>query len=123
MIDAQYFSKKDINENYMLAGVNFQRYQKFAAILIFSSVENFQPYYKTYKHLAIGDYENWEEEKWVNVADKDWQEFMDTLVGKLKKRSGWLFYDNCDVYDYAHKKDIFDGLTVILKKIRAMGSR
>lgn len=46
---------------------------------------------------------------------------MDTLAGKLKKRSGWLFIDNCDVYDYAHKKDIFDGLTVILKKIRAMG--
>lgn len=32
-----------------------------------------------------------------------------------------FFIDNCDVYDYAHKKDIFDGLTVILKKIRAMG--
>ena len=32
-----------------------------------------------------------------------------------------FFVDNCDVYDYAHKKDIFDGLTVILKKIRAMG--
>ena len=27
----------------------------------------------------------------------------------------------CDVYDYALKMDIFDGLTVILKKIRAMG--
>ena len=41
---------------------------------------------------------------------------------KIKgKGSGWLFIDNCDVYDYAHKKDIFDGLTVILKKIRAMG--
>ena len=63
-----------------------------------------------------------QEEKWVNVADKDWQEFMDTLAGKLKKKGvDGFFIDNCDVYDYAHKKDIFDGLTVILKKIRAMG--
>ena len=56
------------------------------------------------------------------MADKDWQEFMDTLAGKLKKKGvDGFFIDNCDVYDYAHKKDIFDGLTVILKKIRAMG--
>ena len=95
---------------------------KVYSYLNIGSVENFRPYYKTYEHLAIGDYENWEEEKWVNVADKDWQEFMDTLAGKLKKKGvDGFFIDNCDVYDYAHKKDIFDGLTVILKKIRAMG--
>ena len=47
---------------------------------------------------------------------------MDTLAGKLKKKGvDGFFIDNCDVYDYAYKKDIFDGLTVILKKIRAMG--
>ena len=45
---------------------------------------------------------------------------MDTLAGKLKKKGvDGFFVDNCDVYDYAHKNDIFDGLTVILKKIRA----
>lgn len=41
----------------------------------------------------------------VNVADKDWQEFMDTLAGKLKKKGvDGFFIDNCDVYDYAHKR-------------------
>lgn len=90
---------------------------KVYSYLNIGSVENFRPYYKTYEHLAIGDYENWEEEKWVNVADKDWQEFMDTLAGKLKKKGvDGFFIDNCDVYDYAHKKDIFDGLTVIFKE-------
>lgn len=39
----------------------------------------------------------------------------------MEKGVDGFFVDNCDVYDYAHKKDIFDGLTVILKKIRAMG--
>ena len=115
VIDAQYFSKKDIRKLHADG-------TKVYSYLNIGSVENFRPYYKTYEHLAIGDYENWEEEKWVNVADKDWQEFMDTLAGKLKKKGvDGFFIDNCDVYDYAQKKDIFDGLTVILKKIRAMG--
>lgn len=84
MIDAQYFSKKDIRK--LHAGGT-----KVYSYLNIGSIENFRPYYKTYEHLAIGDYENWEEEKWVNVADKDWQEFMDTLAGKLKKRE-WMAF-------------------------------
>ncbi len=49
---------------------------------------------------------------------------MDTLAGKLKKKGvDGFFIDNCDVYDYAHKKDIFDGLTVILNKSGQWGSR
>ena len=110
--------RRKISENNMLA------VQKFTAILILalSKISGHIIKHTSIEHLAIGDYENWEEEKWVNVADKDWQEFMDTLAGKLKKKGvDGFFIDNCDVYDYAHKKDIFDGLTVILKKIRAMG--
>lgn len=73
VIDAQYFSKKDIRKLHADG-------TKVYSYLNIGSVENFRPYYKTYEHLAIGDYENWEKEKWVNVADKDWQEFMDTLA-------------------------------------------
>ncbi len=69
-----------------------QTVQKFTAILILALSKISRPYYKTYEHLAIGDYENWEEEKWVNVADKDWQEFMDTLAGKLKKKREWMAF-------------------------------
>lgn len=115
VIDAQYFKEKDIEMLHENGTIVY-------TYLNIGSIETFREYYKTYADLAIGDYENWEEEKWVNVADKDWQEFMDTLAGKLKKKGvDGFFIDNCDVYDYAHKKDIFDGLTVILKKIRAMG--
>lgn len=115
VIDAQYFKEKDIEMLHENGTIVY-------TYLNIGSIETFREYYKTYADLAIGDYENWEEEKWVNVADKDWQEFMDTLAGKLKKKGvDGFFIDNCDVYDYAYKKDIFDGLTVILKKIRAMG--
>ena len=87
--------RRKISENYM------QAVQKFTAILILALSKIFG---HIIKHMSI------------------WQEFMDTLAGKLKKKGvDGFFVDNCDVYDYAHKKDIFDGLTVILKKIRAMG--
>ena len=37
------------------------------------SLEDFRDYYKEYEHLTIGAYENWDEEKWIDVSDKDWQ--------------------------------------------------
>ena len=52
VIDAQYFSKKDIRK--LHAGGT-----KVYSYLNIGSVENFRPYYKTYEHLAIGYYENW----------------------------------------------------------------
>ncbi len=50
------FSKKDIRK--LHAGGT-----KVYSYLNIGSIENFRSYYKTYEHLAIGDYENWEEEK------------------------------------------------------------
>lgn len=51
VIDAQYFSKKDIRK--LHAGGT-----KVYSYLNIGSIENFRSYYKTYEHLAIGDYEN-----------------------------------------------------------------
>ncbi len=79
------FSKKDIRKLHADG-------TKVYSYLNIGSVENFRHIIKHTSIWQSGDYENWEEEKWVNVADKDWQEFMDTLAGKLKEKgSGWLF--------------------------------
>ena len=43
------------------------------------SIENFREYYTTYAELAIGEYEHWEEEQWVDVANPDWQKFIGQL--------------------------------------------
>lgn len=61
VIDAQYFSKRDIQTLHK-KGVKVNMY------LNVGSIENFRKYYKDYEHLAIGDYENWDEEKWINVS-------------------------------------------------------
>ncbi|PWM04116.1 MAG: glucanotransferase, partial [Clostridiales bacterium] len=112
VIDAQYFSAKDIRTLHK-KGVKVYTY------LNVGSIENFRDYYKKYEYLTIGTYENWEEEKWVDVSNKDWQKFMGKLSKKLlKKGVDGFFIDNCDVYDYAKTKKNFKGLAKILKNIK-----
>ena len=113
VIDAQYFNKSDIE----LLHQNGTRVYTYLNI---GSIENFREYYTTYEKLTIGRYEHWDEEKWVDVADPDWQKFMEQLSQELfEKGVDGFFIDNCDVYYYAPRESIFDGLTAILQNIMA----
>ncbi len=115
VIDAQYFSAKEIRALHK-KGVKVYTY------LNVGSIEKFRDYYKKYEHLTIGSYENWEEEKWVDVSNKNWQKFIGNLSKKLlKKGVDGFFIDNCDVYDYAKTKQNFTGLEKILKNVKRLG--
>ena len=111
VIDAQYFTKSDIE----LLHQNGTRVYTYLNI---GSIENFREYYTTYEKLTIGRYEHWDEEKWVDVAAPDWQKFMEQLSQELfEKGVDGFFIDNCDVYYYAPRESIFEGLTAILQNI------
>lgn len=111
VIDAQYFTKSDIE-------LLHQNGTKVYTYLNIGSIENFREYYTTYEKLTIGRYEHWDEEKWVDVADPDWQKFMEQLSQELfEKGVDGFFIDNCDVYYYAPRESIFEGLTAILQNI------
>ena len=111
VIDAQYFTKNDIE----LLHQNGTRVYTYLNI---GSIENFREYYTTYEKLTIGRYEHWDEEKWVDVADPDWQKFIEQLSQELfEKGVDGFFIDNCDVYYYAPRENIFEGLTAILQNI------
>ncbi len=111
VIDAQYFTKSDIK-------LLHQNGTKVYTYLNIGSIENFREYYTTYEKLTIGRYEHWDEEKWVDVADPDWQKFMEQLSQELfEKGVDGFFIDNCDVYYYAPRESIFEGLTAILQNI------
>lgn len=111
VIDAQYFNKSDIE----LLHQNGTRVYTYLNI---GSIENFREYYTSYEKLTIGRYEHWDEEKWVDVADPDWQKFMKQLSQELfEKGVDGFFIDNCDVYYYAPRESIFEGLTAILQNI------
>ncbi len=87
------------------------------------SIENWRSYYEDYKDLAMGEYENWEDEQWVNVADASWQEFMTGTVAKKISENGadGFFVDNADVYYQYPTEEIYQGLCNIMSGIKAYG--
>ncbi len=113
VIDAQYFDKSDIDflhEN----GIEVYSY------LNIGSLENFRDYYNTYEEYTLEVYENWEEEKWVDVSVKVWQDFItDELANQLfEKGIDGFFIDNCDVYYIYNETKIYNGLETILRKLK-----
>lgn len=111
IIDAQYFSKKDI-EYLKRKGCTVYSY------INIGSIEVFRDYYEKYSGLSLGDYENWDEEKWMDVSSYAWQKFLVSLSKKLSdKNIDGFFVDNCDVYYQYPTEEVFEGLTVILKNL------
>ena len=111
VIDAQYFSKEDIM-HLKEQGSTVYSY------LNVGSIENFRTYYDAYSYLALGAYENWDEEQWIDVSSPVWQEFLVSLEEELlAKGIDGFFIDNCDVYYQYHTEDIFEGLTLILEHL------
>lgn len=110
VLEGQEFSAEDIR---MLHDAG----QRVYSYLNIGSVEEYRDYFQRYKHLALGVYENWEDERWVNVADPLWQKFMiDTLAADLiEKGIDGFFLDNADVYYEFPQEAIYQGLIAITK--------
>ena len=118
VIDAQYFTKRDIELLHQNGTVVY-------TYLNIGSIENFREYYTTYAELAIGEYEHWEEEQWVDVANPRLAEvYKDSFLRNyIEKGVDGFFIDNCDVYYYAPRESIFEGLTAILQIFGSVQSR
>ena len=118
VIDAQNFKKKEI-QAFRAKG------HKVYSYINIGSLENFRSYYKQYKSLKLGKYEHWDEEFWINVADKKWQNFIvkKLMPSLLDKGIDGFFVDNCDVYYHYKKKAIMNGLTVMMKSMVATGKK
>ena len=116
VIDAQYFTAGDILALHE-AGHTVYTY------LNVGSLEDFRDYYRKWEGICLGEYENWEEERWVDVSDAGWQEFMAvTLAGKFVEMGiDGFFVDNCDVYYEYPRDEIFEGLTAILRGVMGYG--
>ena len=116
VIDAEYFSQNDI------ARLRENGVREIYSYINIGSIESFRSYDTDFEKYTLGAYENWPEEKWIDVSAPEWQACTASRVDALvQKGVDGFFIDNCDVYYYAPKKDIFEGLTVILKNIRSLG--
>ncbi len=117
VLDAQYYDSDMIKE-LKDAGHTVYSY------INVGSIEDFRPYYKDYVKFTLGAYENWDEERWVDVSAKEWQDFMlNTLAPAiLEKGVDGFFVDNTDVYYNYEREDIFEGLNVILTGLKNTGA-
>lgn len=117
VIDAEYFTQTDI------AALKTSGHTVYTYLNV-GSLENFRPYYNRFVDETLAVYQNWENERWIDVSDAGWQTFLtDTLAADdLQKGVDGFFIDNCDVY-YLYPTDaIFDGLTAVLRKLKATGA-
>ncbi len=116
VIDAQYYKKDDI-EAFKAKG------HKVYSYINIGSLENFRSYYKRFKSLKLGKYENWDEEIWIDVSSSKWQDFIigEMLPKLIGKGIDGFFVDNCDVYYNYRKTDIMNGLTNMMKAMKQTG--
>ena len=115
VIDAQYFTQEQIAE-LKTSGCTVYSYLNVGAL------ETFRDYYDAYADLILGNYDNWEEEGWIDVSDYEWQEQLASLSQEfLQKGIDGFFVDNCDVYYQYTEDKIYHGLCQILQGLRATG--
>lgn len=116
VVDAQYYSKAEIDD-FRDAG------HKVYSYLNVGSIENFRDYYSEYSDLTLGEYENWDEEFWIDVSDSGWQAFLigEMIPALLEKDIDGFFVDNCDVYYHYPTEQILDGLTAIMRTLVGTG--
>ncbi len=116
VIDAQYFDRETI-EAFKAKG-----HRVFSYINV-GSVENFRDYYSEYEDLTLDVYEHWEDERWVDVSESRWQDFIleELAPALLTKGIDGFFVDNCDVYYLYPTDEILEGLSTIMKGLRATG--
>ena len=112
VIDAQNYSRADIQRLH-LAGYTVYSY------LNVGSVEDNRAYYKKFKKYRLKTYDNWEDEYWINVSRKKWQNFVQNTLAKnmVNKGIDGFWVDNCDVYEYNKKSSVFNGLYSILRNL------
>ena len=85
------------------------------------SMEEYRPYYDRFAHLAKEVYEDWPDERWVDVTSPEWQSFVVDELGKQYADMGLdgFFLDNADVYAHYPTEEVFQGLCAILKGLNA----
>jgi len=112
VVDAQYYNGEDI------AFLHEQGTRVYSYLNI-GSIEEFRPYYKEFEHLALGDYEGWDDEQWIDIAAPVWRHYLIRVLAwdLAKKGVDGFFIDNTDVYENYPERDIYDGIMDTLERL------
>jgi len=113
VIDAAYFTKENI------ISLRNNNVRKIYSYLNIGSLENFRDYYEDYEKYTLGEYANWEEEKWVDVSKPEWKELILKQSSELAEKGiDGFFVDNVDVFYQYPNDDIYYGIIDILSGIK-----
>ena len=116
VIDAQDFSGEEI------AALRDRNVEKIYSYLNIGSIETYRPGYDHFEPYALGEYENWPQEKWMDVAEKEWKDYLLEQAGLLAEKGvDGFFLDNIDVYYRFPNEDIYRGIVDILRGLRQIG--
>jgi hypothetical protein len=113
IIDAQYYDNKHIES---LHNNNVKVY----SYLNIGSVENFRPYYNKLVDITLSDYENWPEERWLDLSSEMGRDYLVDVVAKdlFDKGIDGFFLDNVDVYYIYNNAETYEGILDILTRLK-----
>lgn len=116
VIDGQLFSREQINQ------------LKSSGHIVYSyinvgALENYRDYYSDYEKYTLDVYENWEDERWVDVSSPEWKDFIinDLAAELYEKGIDGLFVDNLDVYYHYKSEENYEAITEILQAFKSYG--
>lgn len=112
VIDGEYFTDKDVSY------LKNKGVKTIYSYLNIGSIEKFRDCYEDYCQFALDEYENWPDEKWIDVSQEEWRDYI-ILKGNelLEKGFDGFFVDNVDVYDMFQSKEMYDGIVTILTQL------
>lgn len=112
VIDGENFTSEDLKY------LRDKGVKKIYSYLNIGSIENFRDYYDDYVQYTLGEYDEWQEERWMDVSNSNWQTFI-LKRAELLARKGFdgYFIDNMDVYYQYPSEKIYNGLVDILVQL------
>ena len=118
VIDAEYFSQNDI------ARLRENGIREIFSYINIGSIESFRSYDTDFEKYTLGAYENWPEEKWIDVSAPEWQACTASRVDSLlQKGVDGFFVDNTGVYYNYPQECIYDGILTILDYMDHTGGK
>ena len=79
----------------------------FLAYLNVGSLENYSDYFDDYESYTFKDYDNWPNERWMDVTNTSWQDKMVELARGFKNEGAFgVYMDNLDVYSVAKEEEM-----------------
>lgn len=90
------------------------------AYLNIGTIENYRPYYSNFTDILLKIYDDWPNERWVDVSSEKWQKYVVNILAKKYVDMGFdgFFVDNTDVYYQYKKHSIYYGLCSILRGLK-----